>query len=464
MNDPESHSLEAILRHCESAAPNPWYPSAHARNTETSRDWMDPLLNELRVAGLIQLTPWGPEHGQGYVLTPAGVQALQSTRAVHKLRAGEMPAVQYREAPPITLERERSTPWARGEAVREIFIGSFTPTVTFALILLNVLTFIAGLTLAAMNNVSITAYLDGRDQSGEVRKIQDDIGFLSGTDVHVRGQWWRLLTACFGHVGWIHLVMNMVSLYLLGPFFERLWGGWRFLVLYLLAGLGGSCGALIENPIGGGAGASGALCGMIASLAVWLVMNRNAVDPRTLAQWQRMLGVNFMLILIMTFAVEHVSKGGHIGGALIGLAAAIPLDYLRFGTTSQRGWALVGLVSIPIICIAIVLRSFIFTGPVMDLRYTYSRAAETYDNRARPLMRGPVKDQDGAEAKQIADELARDRAKLEELLEAPRRPTPRWLPNLDAEWQFWAEHARRFLPHLAFAVASLNPPKPTPPK
>lgn len=149
MDNEETFSLEDILRLCESAAPNPWYPSAHARSTGKSRDRLDPLLNELRVAGLIRLTDWVPDNGQGYVLTPAGEDALNSTRALHKLRSGQVPAIDHPEEAPPRLEGRTGTPWARGEAVRDAMLGSFTPVVTIALLLLNITAFVFGIGLAA---------------------------------------------------------------------------------------------------------------------------------------------------------------------------------------------------------------------------------------------------------------------------------------------------------------------------
>ena len=58
------------------------------------------------------------------------------------------------------------------------------------------------------------------------------------------GDWWRLITSGFLHIGVIHLVVNMLSLYLIGPTLERFVGRLRFLVIYLVSMLGG---------VGGGA-------------------------------------------------------------------------------------------------------------------------------------------------------------------------------------------------------------------
>src|SRR5688572_27227476 len=93
MNDPSVPPLEAILRFCQKSAPSPWYPAAFVRETGFARDQLDPLLNEMRVNGLIRLTDWVPENGQGYVLTPAGEEAMRNPRLLNRLRAGQVPII-----------------------------------------------------------------------------------------------------------------------------------------------------------------------------------------------------------------------------------------------------------------------------------------------------------------------------------------------------------------------------------
>ena len=59
------------------------------------------------------------------------------------------------------------------------------------------------------------------------------------------GEWWRLITATFLHGSLIHLGMNMLVLWLIGPPVEEYFGHARYLLLYLVSGLAGSAGALI---------------------------------------------------------------------------------------------------------------------------------------------------------------------------------------------------------------------------
>ena len=73
------------------------------------------------------------------------------------------------------------------------------------------------------------------------------------------GQWWRLLTAAFVHVGILHLATNMWCLWNLGVLAERVFDPWTYIVVYTACGLAGSLNSLFWHPVGVGAGASGAI-------------------------------------------------------------------------------------------------------------------------------------------------------------------------------------------------------------
>ena len=70
----------------------------------------------------------------------------------------------------------------------------------------------------------------------------DWLGALDPDAVIVRHEYWRLLTALFLHYGLLHILINLYALYLLGPELERLIGCFKFIMGYLIAGLGWSVG------------------------------------------------------------------------------------------------------------------------------------------------------------------------------------------------------------------------------
>src|SRR2546427_10036114 len=121
------------------------------------------------------------------------------------------------------------------------------PIITRLLVSLNVAVFIA----TAVAGVSVI------DPSGEAL-LRWGAAFGPRT---LSGEPWRLLTSTFLHFGIIHLALNMWCLWALGTLAEPLFGWAAFLLLYLLSGLGGGVLSMLVHPMGGSAGASGAVFG-----------------------------------------------------------------------------------------------------------------------------------------------------------------------------------------------------------
>jgi membrane associated rhomboid family serine protease len=136
------------------------------------------------------------------------------------------------------------------------------------------------------------------------------------------GQWWRLLTAVFLHIGWVHLLANSIFGFGWCRMVERVFGHVRFLALYLLAGVGASAVSMASHDAVG-AGASGALFGMIGAT---LVIHRRLLpgwrpflrSPATLSVAGQ-LAVWTVLALAARLPIDHAA---HLGGLATGAAAA----------------------------------------------------------------------------------------------------------------------------------------------
>ena len=159
-------------------------------------------------------------------------------------------------------------------------------------------------------------------------------GALYGPFV-AQGDWYRLITAAFLHYGPIHLGMNMLALWWIGRPLEAWLGPVRYLLLYLVAGLAGSAGALIANPTAVTVGASGAIFGILGAA---IVLER---------QQTYVLGGSAITLLVVnlafTFAVPGISIGGHLGGLAGGALAILALS--QFGRRSAV-YSRIDLVSI----------------------------------------------------------------------------------------------------------------------
>ena len=91
-------------------------------------------------------------------------------------------------------------------------------------------------------------------------------GANEGVRIVLQHEYWRLFTSVFVHGGFIHLAVNMWSLFVIGPLVERIYGNWAFAVLYVAAGIGGAIASVAASPVRIGVGASGAICGLLGAL------------------------------------------------------------------------------------------------------------------------------------------------------------------------------------------------------
>jgi membrane associated rhomboid family serine protease len=171
-----------------------------------------------------------------------------------------------------------------------------------------------------------------------------------------RGQWWRLISAIFIHIGIIHLAFNSYALIFIGPLLEELLGKERFLVLYLTTG---AFGFLLSNwyypPILTTAGASGAIFGMIG---VAIVLSKRwstwgSVLHQQLVHWA-IYGFVYGLLL-------GANNAAHLGGFVAGVALAFTLGNPNRAETvvsQQRLWTILfwGSVVITLGALALALQ------------------------------------------------------------------------------------------------------------
>ena len=149
------------------------------------------------------------------------------------------------------------------------------------------------------------------------------------------GEWWRLVTSMFLHIGFLHLFLNMLALYYVGAVAERIYGSIRFTVIYFIAGTGGSLASFAFSP-NISAGASGALFGLFGALLFFGVMYKQLF----LQTMGKAVAVILILNLAVGLAVPQIDMGAHLGGLIFGfLASAMVFVPKRH----HLGWQFAGL-------------------------------------------------------------------------------------------------------------------------
>jgi len=145
-------------------------------------------------------------------------------------------------------------------------------------------------------------------------------GALVPDRVYERGEWYRLLTAALLHGGILHILMNGLALWQIGPDLERMIGrAWLF-VLFFLGAIGGALGSMAVNSTEiVSVGASGAIMCLIA--ASFVILFRSRQERRWDIQWELLRAVLLSLVpLFYGNGRTGIDGGAHLGGALTGLA------------------------------------------------------------------------------------------------------------------------------------------------
>lgn len=134
--------------------------------------------------------------------------------------------------------------------------------------------------------------------------------------VTLEGQWWRLLTSCFIHIGVIHLLMNLYALIYIGLLLEPQLGKTRFFSAYILSGICGSVASLYWHELTISAGASGAIFGMYGVFLAMLTTNLIEKSARRTLLTSIMIFVGYNLLNGLKGGIDNAA---HIGGLFTGI-------------------------------------------------------------------------------------------------------------------------------------------------
>jgi rhomboid protease GluP len=180
-------------------------------------------------------------------------------------------------------------------------------------------------------------------------------GANNAGSVLLSGEWWRIITAMFVHVGILHLATNMWCLWNLGLLAEPLMGSFGVVAAYVLTGAAGNllsvlwnghnAGSIVQLAPGQvfeplayfspGAGASGAVFGIAGALIVLLKSPKLPVPPLELKKLRKSVIYFAVINLVIGLAISvnvvssrtgiSIDNSAHLGGVLCGLLFAMPM-------------------------------------------------------------------------------------------------------------------------------------------
>jgi rhomboid protease GluP len=200
--------------------------------------------------------------------------------------------------------------------------------------------------------------------------------------IHNQHQWWRFVTPMFLHVNLLHLIVNMYSLWIVGPYVEKLYGSAKFVVIWVLTGAAGVVASYltVRPGLGAGAitgfifkaydtpsaGASGALFGLVGVLFVFGIRFRRELPEG----FKRAFGTGLLPMIVLNLFIGYVLRGfidnaAHLGGMLSGALLALVVDYRRPGDKSGGAliWRVLQAVAIVLVAISFIMTARHFRDP-----------------------------------------------------------------------------------------------------
>jgi rhomboid protease GluP len=183
-----------------------------------------------------------------------------------------------------------------------------------------------------------------------------------------QGEIWRLVTPIFLHIGPLHIFFNSYAIWIVGPQVEKLYGGARFTIIYILTGIAGVAASYWYHPDVPSAGASGAIFGLFGALLVFGYKYRSTIPP----MFQRAVGKGVFPViainLFLGYMIPNVDNSAHVGGLISGALLAFAIPYKKPGSSTPEIFKV-----LQIILVVVVLLSFYevvthYDGPAISFQ------------------------------------------------------------------------------------------------
>ena len=222
---------------------------------------------------------------------------------------------------------------------REKYMRNNKPIITYILIFINIVMF-------------VLMYMLGNGSENTNTLIDFGANYILLTKA---GEYYRLITSGFLHIGVIHLLLNMYSLYIVGTQVEYFYGKVKYIIIYLFSLIMGSLFTVALSSVNTvSAGASGAIFGLLGSILYFGIKYRGYIGNSLVNQIVPVVVLN----LIIGFTTPGIGNAAHIGGLiggyLISMAVGIGID-----KKEQRSSRINGIIISAILTIFMIYIGFV---------------------------------------------------------------------------------------------------------
>jgi len=199
-------------------------------------------------------------------------------------------------------------------------------------------------------------------------------------------EWWRFVTPIFIHVSLPHLLINMYTLWMIGPYVEKLYGSAKYVVFWVVTGIAGVAASYLtvrpemhvsslgrflfkaaDNP---SAGASGALFGLVGVLFVFGIKFRRELPDG----FKRAFGTGLLPMIALNLFIGFLGRGfidnaAHLGGLASGAVLALFVGYKRPHERADVAifWHILQVAALALVVVSFFMVWRTYAGPPPDL-------------------------------------------------------------------------------------------------
>lgn len=216
-----------------------------------------------------------------------------------------------------------------------------TPFVTYGLLAITIIMFLLMTINGGSQNIFTLIYFGAKDNIGIVA-----------------GEWWRLITPMFLHIGFTHILFNGLIVYFLGAQLEMIIGHFRYFLLYILSGILGNAASFAFN-FSISAGASTAIFGLFASTIVLAKLYPNQMGIQQLSR-----NYIFLIVINIFFGLFNstIDNAGHMGGLVGGFLLMYALSAPNVRNNPKKQRLMYGVLYVVVLLVLIAVGFFRTVG------------------------------------------------------------------------------------------------------
>jgi rhomboid protease GluP len=290
-------------------------------------------------------------------------ESIRTNNAITSLEEWEIKLASLQKQTEIDLANEEKI---KAEVEQVMNLSGGSRTATYAIITLNVMAFI----VMILNGVGVVS-----PESDDL--IRWGANFSPMT---LSGEWWRLISCVFIHIGIIHLLFNMYALYSIGNYLEPMLGKVKYISAYIATGVFASLLSLWwhkDQTIS--AGASGAIFGLYG---VFLALLTTNIIPQVIRK-PMLQSIGIFIFYNLAYGMkEGIDNAAHLGGLLSGFAIGYVFYWvLRNPGQKNSNMAVAGVIA------ASILGAVMFLKINRDDTILYKQKLEALDKLQEQAMK-----------------------------------------------------------------------------